>query len=90
MLAQIDRDKKAVRKKKAVVAFGKTLPPYLRHIPPNAKEAKKWLKCDKVPHALVSMEAVWKDITHLRYTDLQKFLIITFGPWRPLIRKLLS
>lgn len=66
LFTQIERDRKAARKKKLLTAFGQTLPPHLRHDPPPSVEAKKWRKCDKIPKDLVSMAYVWKDITHLR------------------------
>lgn len=51
---------------KRLIAFGKTLPPHLRHDPPPKHETRKWLKCDKIPKDLVTMAAVWKDIKGLR------------------------
>lgn len=67
LFSQINRDVEAARAKKRVTAFGHTLPKHLRHIPPTTKETSKWRKCDRVPEDLVTMAAVWRNITHLRF-----------------------
>lgn len=47
------------------VAFGKTLKPNNRFVPPENHVEEKWLACNRIPRDLNEMDVVWKDITHL-------------------------
>lgn len=59
-------DAKAERMSPKTVAFGKTLEPNNRFVPPNNRVEEKWLVCNRVPRDLEGMDVVWKDITHLK------------------------
>ncbi|CAG2064607.1 unnamed protein product, partial [Timema podura] len=61
-------DAAAERGKPHLVAFGECLPADQRFKPPKNRVREKWLRCDRVPPELESMEAVWKGITNLRST----------------------
>lgn len=65
---EINRDKRAAKMQKRVIAFGKALPPECQVISPPRNISNKWLKCEKLPKKLESMATVWQGITHLRAT----------------------
>ena len=58
-------DAKAESKPKRTIGFGKSLPDHLKFVPPRNHVREKWLQCKYVPVDLETMDAVWKDITHL-------------------------
>ena len=62
---ELKHDVKIEKKPKKTFAFGTALPKKLRFVPPQNQVKNKWLRCDKVPQDLETMDVLWNGIKHL-------------------------
>lgn len=65
---QLKRDVERTKGKTKMFAFGTMLPKELRHKPPTDNVTEKWVRGNKIPEELNTMEAVWEGIINLRST----------------------
>lgn len=59
------RDAKSEKKPTRLIGFGSALPRHMKFKRQENQVEARWLRCANVPEDLESMDAVWKDITHL-------------------------
>ncbi|XP_011503134.1 PREDICTED: uncharacterized protein LOC105366397 [Ceratosolen solmsi marchali] len=63
--SQLKKDITVEKSVKRTFAFGQTLPPDLRFVPPQTKITTKWLNYENIPQDIESMDIIWNDIMHL-------------------------